>query len=147
MSVRSGIRACAVFGAVVLAAANFACSFSYSSGSLSDSVESSSDSSSSVSSSSPESNSAKYRKDVESYTQAFVTAGAGDGSFLYGLGDLARKRGITDWESDDDTWLGIGRGLGRAKIDETQLGVYQQHWAGGDAEKSKLIRKGFDEIR
>ena len=143
MSTRDGFRACALAAVVALAAANLGCSFSYSSGSLSDSVESSSESSSS---SSPESNSSKYRQDVASYTQAWVVSGGSESAFFGGIADLAQKRGITDWESDDDTWRGIGKGLGRAKIDKVQLGVYEQNWAAGDSEKVKLIRKGFSEV-
>ena len=97
--------------------------------------------------SSPESNATKYRKDVESYTKAFVVSGGSDAAFMTGIGDLARKRGITDWESDDDTWLGIGRGLGGTKIDKVQLDVYEKNWTGGDAAKIRRIQKGFDQVR
>jgi hypothetical protein len=148
MTIRDGFRVCALAGVVVLAAVSLACSFSYSSKSISDSVESSFESSSaSSSSSSPESNDARYRDDVESYTQAYVVSGGSEGAFLAGVSEFARKRGITDWESDENTWRGIGRGLGRAKVDRAQLGVYEQNWAGGDPEKVKLIRKGYDEVR
>ncbi|HEY8154658.1 MAG TPA: putative lipoprotein [Myxococcota bacterium] len=138
------LRTCALAAAIALAAASFACSFSYSSKSISDSSESSSESSSS---SSPGSNQTSYRKDVESYTQAFVVSGGNEGAFFPGISDLAKKRGITDWESNENTWRGIGRGLGRTKIDSVQLGVYETNWTAGDSEKIKLIRKGFDETR
>jgi hypothetical protein len=103
--------------------------------------------SNSSTSSSPESDESKYQKDVESYTQAFVASGGSDALFLSGIGDLARKRGITDWESNESTWVGIGRGLGRTKIDKVQLGVYEKNWAGGDAKKIQWIQKGFDQVR
>jgi hypothetical protein len=148
MSIRAGLRTIGLACAVGLAAASLACSFSYSSKSISDSVESSFESSSaSSSSSSPESNASRYRDDVESYTQAYVVSGGSEGAFLGGISELARKRGITDWESDENTWRGIGRGLGRAKVDSVQLGVYEKNWAGGDPEKVKLIRKGYGEVR
>jgi len=144
MSIRSALRPGVLAGAAALAAASLACSFSYSSESLSDSSESSSESSAS---SSPESNSSKYRQDVASYTQAYVVSGGSEGAFLSGVSDLARKRGITDWEADDDTWRGIGKGLGRTKVDSVQLAVYEKNWANGDPAKVNLIRKGFDEVR
>ena len=103
--------------------------------------------SSSSSSSSPESNSSKYRNDVASYTHAYVVANGEQGAFLSGVGDLARKRGITDWESDENTWTGIGNGLGKTKIDEVALAVYEKNWAGGDPEKTRLMRKGFHDAR
>jgi hypothetical protein len=148
MSIGDGSRAFALAGVALLAASSFACSFSHSSKSISDSIASSSKSvSNSVSSSSPESDESKYQKDVESYTQAFVTSGGSDTAFMGGVSDLASKRGITDWESDEHTWIGIGRGLGRTKIDDVQLGVYQKNWTGGDPAKIKLIQQGFDEVR
>jgi len=155
MSIRDGIRTGAFAAALALAAASLACSFSYSSKSISDSITSSSksisdsvtSSSDSVSSSSPGSNASKYRKDVESYTQAFVVSGGSDSSFKSGLGEVAKKHGITDWEASDDTWIGIGRGLGRTKIDDVQLAVYQKNWTGGDVNKIKLIQQGFDAVR
>ena len=149
MPIRAGFRACALAGAAALAATSLACSFSYSSKSFSDSSGSSSDSSSDSSGSSKsssESDSKEYREDVESYTRAFVTSGGTASSFMSGIGDLAHKRGITNWEADENTWIGIGRGLGRSKIDEVQLGVYQTNWSGGDANKVKLIQKGWDQV-
>jgi hypothetical protein len=138
------LHRCVFAAAVALAAASFACSFSYSSKSISDSSESSSESSSSSSPASSESN---YRKDVESYTQAFVISGGSESAFFPGISDLAKKRGITDWEANEGTWRGIGRGLGRTKIDSVQLGVYETSWTSGDSGRIKLIRKGFDEVR
>jgi hypothetical protein len=148
MPIRVGFRACALAVAAAFAAATLACSFSYSSKSISESSSGSSESSSgSSSSSSPGSDETNYRKDVESYTQAFVQSGGSPSSFMTGIGDIAHKRGITNWEADENTWLGIGRGLGRTKIDEVQLGVYQTNWSGGDANKVKLIQKGWDQVR
>jgi hypothetical protein len=143
MRILAGCRA-GVLAGLVLAAGSLACSFSYSSESFSDSSESSSESSSS---SSPESNSTKYREDVESYTQAYVISGGQQDTFFSGVSDLARKRGISDWESDHDTWRGIGKGLGRTKIDSVQLAVYEKNWASDDPAKVNLIRKGFAEVR
>ena len=147
MPIRAGLRAGLLAGAAALAAASLACSFSHSSASFSDSSQSSESSSRSSTSSSPESNSSKYRQDVASYTQAYVVSGGAEGAFLHGVSDLAQKRGITNWEADDDTWRGIGRGLGKTKIDQVQLAVYEQNWAGNDPHKVGLIRKGFGEAR
>jgi hypothetical protein len=144
MPIRAGWRTGLLAGVAALAAASFACSFSYSSDSSSDSSESSSDSSTS---SSPESKESKYRQDVASYTQAYVVSGGAEGTFLNGVSDLAEKRGISNWEADENTWRGIGRGLGKTKIDQVQLAAYEQNWAGDDPHKVGLIRKGFSEER
>ena len=154
MRIRAGLRAGLVAGAAALAATSLACSFSHSSESFSDSSDSSQSSSDSFQSSSessrsssPESNASKYRQDVASYTQAYVVSGGTEGAFLNGVSNLAQKRGITNWEADDNTWKGIGRGLGKTKIDQVQLAAYEQNWAGNDPHKVGPIRKGFGEAR
>jgi hypothetical protein len=76
-----------------------------------------------------------------------VVSGGSDGAFLSGIAPIAQKRGISNWEADENTWIGIGRGLGRTKIDKVQLGVYENSWSGGDANKIKLIQKGFEQVR
>jgi hypothetical protein len=146
MTMRS-LRACVFAGVGTLAMLSFACSFSDSSESFSDSSDSSASSSRSSTSSSPSSSSAQYRQDVESYTQAYVTSGGGPMAFMAGIGELAARRGISDWESKDETWTGIGAGLGRTRVDDVQLAVYEKDWANGDPEKTRLMRKGFHDAR
>lgn len=147
-------RPIALLAALAIAlAAGLACSFSYSSKSSSDSSNSSSESSSNSSqsssgSSSPDQQQARnYQKDVADYTEAYVISGGKDGGFLRGVGDIASKRGVSDWESDDNTWRGIGRGLARVNVSATQLEVYKNNWTGGDAERMAGIQKGFDAAR
>jgi hypothetical protein len=129
--------------AVLSIAAVFAlaCSISYSVDQSSDSSKSSSDSSRS---SSPE-NSARFHEDVEQYTAAYVRAGGRDESaFRAGLGDLARKRGVSDWESEPGTWEAIGRGLARATPTEEERRAYQQAWAGDDAARERALDRGYE---
>jgi len=130
-----------------------ACSFSYSSKSSSDSSKSSSNSAtasfeSSSASSSPEgARSQKYEDDVADYTQAFVTSGGSAASFKDGIGAIAEKRGVSDWESDAATWKGIGVGLARANVTKEQLEVYKQNWGGGKTEATEGIQRGYDSAR
>lgn len=145
-------------GAVaVMLAAGFGCALSNSSQSFSDSSQSFSDSSQSVSrsvsgssrsvsgSSSPEEQvAARYSRDVADYTEAWLVAGGSQAGFLRGVGDIARRRGISDWESDRDTWLGMGRGLARVQVGELQLEVYKRDWSGGDSERMHSIQKGYE---
>jgi hypothetical protein len=129
------------------------CSFSYSSKSSSDSSKSSSESSSGSSrsssgSSSPDQEQARrYEQDLADYTEAYVISGGSDGGFLRGVSDIAEKRGISDWESHDRTWEGIGRGLARVKVSQVQLDVYKTNWAGDDAAKVQGIEKGYAAAR
>lgn len=122
-----------------------ACSISASSKSSSDSSESSSDSSASSSrSSSPESAEVQYLGDVREYTAAYVKTGGQFDAFRRGLGDLAKKHGITNWEDSLVTYEGIGQGLGEAGASETQLKAYLDGLAGDDAAKRAAIQKGYD---
>ncbi len=145
-SCRSTVLGVAFAGALL---SGLACSFAYSSQSSSDSSQSSSESvsgsSRSVSgSSSPEPQSARrYEQDVADYTETYVVSGGGDGGFLRGIGDIAEKRGVSDWESDANTWLGIGRGLARVNPSNVQLEVYKASWTGGDAAKIQTLEKGY----
>jgi hypothetical protein len=84
---------------------------------------------------------------VASYTQAYVVSGGSQHMFFSGVAGLGQKRGISDWESDDDTLRGIGKGLGSTKIDPVQLAVYEKNWGNDDPAKVSLIRKGFGEVR
>jgi hypothetical protein len=134
---------------VSLLATGLACSFSQSSKSSSDSSGSSSDSSggssrsSSGSSSPAEKQQARYEQDVADYTEAYVVSGGGEAGFLRGVGDIAEKRGVSDWESDAVTWQGIGRGLARVNPSAVQLDVYKANWTRGDPGKIENLEKGY----
>jgi hypothetical protein len=121
-----------------------ACSFSTSSEGSSDSSGSSSDSSASSSrSSSPESASAQYKNDVREYTAAYMKTGGQFDAFRRGIGDLARKHSITNWEDDSVTYEGIGEGLGQTGATEIQLKAYMDGLAGQDAVKRASMQKGY----
>lgn len=137
-------------------ASGTACSISQSSQSFSDSSQSFSDSSrsgsesvshssrSSSGSSSPDSPQARrYEQDVADYTEAYIASGGSDGAFLRGVGDIAEERGISDWEAEEVTWMGIGRGLARVQVSEMQLQVYKHSWSAGDAARVAGIEKGY----
>ncbi|QSA96317.1 putative lipoprotein [Methylococcus sp. EFPC2] len=133
----------AVFAASLLAG----CSFSKSSESSSDSskglftltsssLESSSDSS--------ETKGEKYEKDVADYTAEFVVSSSGDlDSFRDKLGKLAERNGITDWENDHATYVGIGRGLHKAKLGKPQVSAFTESLGGEDPMKRKAIEEGL----
>jgi hypothetical protein len=129
--------------AAVVLAAGVGCSFSYSSRSISDSSKHSSDSSSSSS----KNDKTAFSEDVVEYAKAYVEAGGGAGDFLGGVGELARKRGISDWESDDANWVSIGRGIGMTKASEPQLEAYERAWTSGDSRRIASIKQGVDAVR
>ena len=126
--------------AALACAALLACSFSHSSGSSSDSSRSSSGSSAD--------DKKAFRNDVSQYTEAFVEAGGEQQqTFFSGLSDLARKRGVSDWESEPSTWEAIGHGLGRTKVNDAQRTAYETAWVNGDAERESAMARGFANAR
>ncbi|MBI1815392.1 MAG: putative lipoprotein [Deltaproteobacteria bacterium] len=118
-----------------------ACSFSDSSNSLSQSISSPITSSSS---SSPGGAERSYQVDVRDYTQAFVTSGGDVRNFQSDLGQLAKKHGVTNWEENMSTYVGIGEGLGKAKVNPSQLKAYQRNLGGSDQRKMDAIQQGYD---
>lgn len=130
--------------ALILALAQ-ACSFSASSKGSANSSDSSSDSSASSSkSSSPESAESQYKSDVREYTAAYMKTGGQFDAFRRGIGDLAKKHSITNWEDNAVTYEGIGEGLGDAGASEVQLKAYLDGLAGQDAAKRASMQKGYD---
>ena len=112
--------------------------------SISDSI-SSPFKSSSASSESSESREAKFHRDVEDYTAAFARGNGDFDVFMGGISDLASKRGITNWQTDTQTYVAIGRGLKKAKADTGQLEAYVANVAKGDATKAAAIRQGYSQ--
>jgi hypothetical protein len=139
------VRAAAVAGLAAIVVLTQACSFSASSKGSSNSSESSSDSSASSSrSSSPESAETQYKSDVREYTAAYMKSGGQFDAFRRGIGDIAKKHNITNWEDNPVTYEGIGQGLGEAGATDLQLKAYMDGLAGQDAAKRAAMQKGYD---
>jgi len=112
--------------------------------SISSPFEWSSDSSASSSRSSSRDRSEDYRSDVRSYTKAYVQSGGNYDTFSSGLSAVARKHGVSNWESDPDTYVGIGAGLKQGGVTPTALAVWESNLSQGDATKAAAIQKGYD---
>jgi hypothetical protein len=138
-------------GRVLLVATAAALVFSMSgcsiSTSISDSVSSPFKWSSDSSRSSSKDNEAAYQGDVRDYTEAYVRSSSDIEAFRKGLASLATKHGITNWEADQATYLGIGEGLGKAQVTDVQLEVYKTNLSGGDAVKASAIQNGYEKYR
>lgn len=131
------VRAAAAAALVALAA----CSFSYSSESISGSIEASSKSSSS---SSPGEKETAYRDDVRDYTVAYIRSSENSRAFLQGLSNLARRHGVTAWESERLTWVGIGQGLARARVSGAALDAFKRSLAETSPAHQAAIQEGYD---
>jgi hypothetical protein len=88
-----------------------------------------------------------YRDDVRDYTAAYVQSGGDYTEFSRGLSNVAAKHGVSDWESDDNTYEGIGAGLRKANQTPTQLSAWQQNLAGGDTHKAAAMQHGYDSFK
>ena len=129
----------ALFG---LSIAITGCSLSYSSGSISDSTSSIVSSPSSISGKSK-----KYQNEVADYTMAYVKSsqpGADYTSFLKGLSDIAAKEGVTNWDQDSLTYMGIGKGLKKADVEGIAYETYKKNFSGGNAQKMQQIQDGYE---
>jgi hypothetical protein len=127
------------------------CSFSESSSSSSESSSNSSEGSyNSLSSivSSPSKSSKKgerYQDEIVDYTYAYVKSSEADyESFQKGLADIASRQGIVNWEEDPNTYIAIGKGLRKAKIEGVAYETYKKNLAGADYGKMQDIQKGYD---
>ena len=118
------------------------CSISYSSKSISDSTSSIVSSPSSVSGKSK-----KYQNEIADYTMAYVKSsqpGAGYDTFLKGISDIAAKEGVTNWDQDSLTYMGIGKGLKKANIEGVAYETYKKNFASGDSQKMADIQSGYE---
>lgn len=130
----------------LLAAGTAGCSFVESSKSSSKSSESSSDIlsspfTSSSASSSPEN---AYREEVKDFTSSYVKSGGDAAQLEKEVGKIAEKRGISDWESNEATYVGIGKGLHKAGLNQAELDGYKAS-LGATGQKAEWIQDGYDE--
>jgi hypothetical protein len=116
------------------------CSFS---DSVSSPFESSASSSRSSSSSSP-ARAESYRNEVRDYTAAYVKSSADVAAFRRGMASIASKHGVTDWEADQNSYVGIGLGLKKAKVAPAEFEVWKANLSGGEATSAASMQKGYD---
>ena len=86
----------------------------------------------------------RYLEDVRRYTAANVRAGVQLETFEKELGELARSHGLTQWEDDEATYLGIGEGLSDAAVGPTELEMYKTTFSRSDPAKMQAIQRGYN---
>lgn len=133
----------ACLAVAALAFAPLGCSFSESSATSSKSVSDSISSPFTSSSKSSKSDSQEYEDDVAAYTKGFVRGGGSAAGLRDGLGDIAKKHGVSDWEADKNTYEGVGVGLARAGLQGIEYQGYRDAVAAGDAERAAAIDRGY----
>lgn len=130
----AGPVGCAVFASSTLAD---------SSRSSSRSSDSSSASSASSSGSSGSSADSAYKRDVRDYTAQWLKSGGSIDEFNRELGKIAKKRGITNWEQDEETYIGIGRGLEAVGVQGARVQSLKMQLGGSDPQRMQWIDDGF----
>src|SRR5947208_15538542 len=86
----------------------------------------------------------RYLEDVRRYTAANVRAGVQLETFEKELGELARSHGLTQWEDDEATYLGIGEGLSDAAVGTTELEMDKTTFSRSDPAKMQAIQRGYN---
>lgn len=114
-------------------------------GSISTSLNSMSGSISGISSSSTGAASAaslQYKNDVGLLTVLHLRGRSSADGFKRDLSDVALRHGVLDWESNGITFLGVGQGLKKAGVSETEFKNFLARIASPDA--ARLVQKGYE---
>ena len=88
-----------------------------------------------------------YSNEVAEYTHAFATFPPAKGDYILfnqGIGKIALRNGIVDWESNPKTYFAIGKGLKKANLKGSELDNYKDRLAGSDYARMRDIQKGYD---
>ncbi|QWF69559.1 putative lipoprotein [Methylomonas paludis] len=137
----------AILPVSLLALSLSACSFSTSSESSSYSANKILDVASSPFKSSSDSSRTeqeKFETDVADYTAEFATGSTGTlDQFRAHLSQLAQSHGISNWEADRTTYVGIGRGLKKAKLGGGQISAFTESLSNNDPLKKQAIEDGL----
>jgi hypothetical protein len=139
--------------AIVLSSASYGCTFltsvsdsvSSAMGSISTSLNSMSGSISGISSSSSGGASAaslQYKNDVGLLTVLHLRGRSSADGFKRDLSDVAARHGVADWESNAFTFLGVGQGLKRAGVSQSEFNEFLARVAAPDA--AGLVKRGYD---
>lgn len=113
------------------------CSFSDSSESISKSI-----SSPFISSSRSSDTEGRYRDDVRDVTAASLQSGGNVSQLRAQLTKVATDHGVSDWETDQATYVGIGAGLAKAGYRQVQVDTFIQNFA-TTPDQGKWIQQGF----
>ncbi len=133
-----------LFVAVVFSSS--ACSFSASSKGSSNSSKSSSDvlSSPFTSSSGSSNPEGAYADEVKDFTASYLKSGGDASQLEHEDGKIAEKRGISDWESNEATYVGMGKGFHKAGLKQTELDGFKASLA-DNAQQAEWMQDGYDD--
>lgn len=82
------------------------------------------------------------------YTTAYVRSSKGDyAAFQRGLGEIAARHGISNWEAQPITYNAVGVGLKKANLSDAQYETFQRNFTASDYAKMQDIQEGYDATR
>lgn len=106
-------------------------------------ASSESSSGSSASSSGSSSGPSAYVRDVRDYTTQWVLSGGDATALRSEIAKIAKKRGVSDWEQDEQTYLGIGRGLKKSGVKGDRYEQLKAMLSGPNPDSGKWIDAGY----
>ena len=84
-----------------------------------------------------------YKSDISETTAMHLKAGMEDEAFRYDLARVALKHGISNWQAETFTYLGIGEGLKKAGFTPAML---EKVTGEVNPEVNLLIAKGYSSL-
>lgn len=115
-------------------------------GSISDSISSPFESSSDSSDSSSDEREEAYRNDIRDYTYAYVRSNGDAAGLRDGVASIAGRHGVTNWEAETGSYVGIGAGLAKAKVSSSQAVLYASVLADGEGSRN-AIERGYRSVQ
>lgn len=84
-----------------------------------------------------------YAEDVSDLTASHVKSGGSANDLRRDIGSVAKRHGVTDWESNPTTYRAVGAGLKQAGYTQSQVESFAKTFA-DTADQESLIQKGYD---
>ena len=126
------------------------CSISYSLEDSSDSVSASLDSITSISTSSSggeeetvNATGTIYEEDVAAVTVLYVSREKTTDDYQRQVTNIAKNHGISDWEQEQSTYIGMGKGLRRAGVSKDSISNLPYFRAMADSSNYSEVIKGY----
>ncbi len=86
-----------------------------------------------------------YMREIRDFSYGFAKSGGEAGAFARGVGSLAQRRGIQNWEDDEDTCRAIGEGFRDAGIGKSASEELIGRSVPPDSRAAAWMRGGYHE--
>jgi len=83
-------------------------------------------------------------RDVKNLTVAFLSTQGDPESFRYDLRAIAMKHGISDWQANETTYLGVGKGLREAGVDKNGMRLFKSYLGSARENVSRVVEQGYN---